>query len=237
MREALDEDATLIDTISPGSEWIETGAGRQHVLSYLDAFLFPPQRAQAPVQDAVGRRAQPPAARAPVRAAGEPAGAGRADQRPRHRIARAPRGDAAGVRGTLLLVSHDRRFLDNVVTQTLVAEGDGTGANTSAATATGCAAPRRRRDRAWRAAPRRSATPPRAPRTRLSSWEQRELEALPAQIEALEREQHALTERMCAPDYHRAGVRRSQGRPPARGEIEHLLAAKFERWGELDART
>jgi ATP-binding cassette subfamily F protein uup len=74
-------------------------------------------------------------------------------------------------------------------------------------------------------------------RKRLSSWEQRELEELPAQIEALEREQHALTERMCAPGYHREGPEQMKADRQRAEEIEHLLASKFERWGELDARA
>ena len=75
-----------------------SAAARKHVMSYLADFLFPPRRAQRAGRDAVGRRAQPAAARAPVRAARQPAGARRADQRPRHRVARAARGDAAGIR-------------------------------------------------------------------------------------------------------------------------------------------
>jgi hypothetical protein len=60
---------------------------------------------------------------------------------------------------------------------------------------------------------------------------------LPAQIEALEREQHALTERMCTPDYHRQGGERIKADRARAEEIERLLAERFERWGELDARA
>ena len=98
MREQLDLERSVAETVSPGSDWVEIGAQRKHVVSYLGDFLFAPQRVDSPVQDALGRRAQPPAARATVRAAGERAGARRADQRPRHRFARAARVDAAGVR-------------------------------------------------------------------------------------------------------------------------------------------
>src|SRR4030095_2826195 len=55
MREQLDEERTLADTISPGGEWIETGSTRKHVLSYLGDFLFPQQRANAPVKPLAGR--------------------------------------------------------------------------------------------------------------------------------------------------------------------------------------
>ena len=72
---------------------------------------------------------------------------------------------------------------------------------------------------------------------RLTFNEKRELDALPAELEALEREQHALSERICAADYHRQGVdviKRDRRRAE---EIERLLTARFERWGELDAKA
>ena len=119
--------------------------------------------------------------------------------------------------GTLLLVSHDRTFLDNVVTQTLVAEsrdGDaGTGTSTPAATATGWrsarggGAPPAIAARKATATARKAPSPaPRAAQragAKLTFAERRELAALPDELEALEREQHAFTERMCRPDYHR----------------------------------
>ena len=74
-----------------------------------------------------------------------------------------------------------------------------------------------------------------APR-KLTFAERRELEALPDDIEALEREQHELTERMCRPDYHREGPERMKADRTRAAEIEHALAARFERWSELDSR-
>jgi ATP-binding cassette subfamily F protein uup len=74
-------------------------------------------------------------------------------------------------------------------------------------------------------------------RLKLTFKEQRELTALPVELEALEREQHALTERMCAPDYHKQGVETIKADRLRAQEIEHVLAEKFERWGELDARA
>jgi len=82
------------------------------------------------------------------------------------------------------------------------------------------------------AAPSRSS----APRTKLSFAERRELQSLPDEIEALEHEQHALTERMCVPDYHREGPEKMKADRARAAEIEHALAGKFERWGELDGR-
>jgi ABC transport system ATP-binding/permease protein len=71
----------------------------------------------------------------------------------------------------------------------------------------------------------------------LTYSEQRELDALPAELEALEREQHALSESMCAADYHRQDVARIKSDRRRAEEIERLLATRFERWGELDAKA
>jgi ATP-binding cassette subfamily F protein uup len=125
MRAQLDPERTLADTISPGSEWIETAAGRKHVLTYLSEFLFPPQRAGAPVKMLSGGERNRLLL---ARLFAQPANLLVLDE---------PTNDLdieslelleetlQSYPGTLLLVSHDRRFLDNVVTQTLVAEGDG----------------------------------------------------------------------------------------------------------------
>jgi ATP-binding cassette subfamily F protein uup len=87
MRAALDLNATLADTISPGSEWIEVGGTRKHVMSYLTDFLFSPERANSPVRTLSGGERNRVLAGAPVCPARQCAGAGRADQRPGHRHA------------------------------------------------------------------------------------------------------------------------------------------------------
>ena len=95
-RSVLNEEATLADTISTGGDFVEINGTRKHVISYLGDFLFPPERARAG-QVAFRRRAQPPAAGATVQPAGQCAGAGRADQRSRHRNPGIARGIAAGL--------------------------------------------------------------------------------------------------------------------------------------------
>ena len=188
-------------TVSPTSDWVEVGGERRHVISYLGDFLFPPQRAESPVQDAVGRRTQPPAAGALF---ARPANVLVLDE-PTNDL------DIESLEllestlqeypGTVLLVSHDRRFLDKVVTQTLAAEGDGAGGSMSAATASGWRSGRRRGHRGPRAlTPPGRGDPPRkaAQAAKLSYKETRELEQLPAGIEALEQEQrraHGANER------------------------------------------
>jgi len=125
MRDGLDLDATLEDVISPGSEWIEIGQRRTHVKSYLSDFLFSPARAHAPVKTlSGGERNRLLLARLFAR----PANVLVLDE---------PTNDLdidtlelletllAQYDGTVFLVSHDRRFLDNVVTSTLVFEGQG----------------------------------------------------------------------------------------------------------------
>jgi ABC transport system ATP-binding/permease protein len=240
LREVLDPERTLAQTVSPGSEWIETAAGRKHVLSYLGDFLFPPQRANAPVKMLSGGERNRLLL---ARLFAQPANLLVLDE---------PTNDLdieslelleatlAGYAGTLLVVSHDRAFLDNVATQTLAAEGGGrwteyAGGYTDwlaqrrpAEAAGPQAATARKAGARQRSAPQR---------VRLTFNEQRELDALPVELEALEREQHALSERMCAADYHRQDVDRIRADRRRAEEIEHLLAARFERWGELDAKA
>jgi ATP-binding cassette subfamily F protein uup len=124
-RGALDEEATLIDTISQGSDTIEIGSRRKHVIGYLEEFLFPPERARAQVKSlSGGERNRLLLARLFSR----PANVLVLDE---------PTNDLdvetlelleallQDYEGTLFLVSHDRAFLDNVVTQTIASEGDG----------------------------------------------------------------------------------------------------------------
>ena len=207
MREQLDLDATLEDFISPGSEWIEIGERRTHVKSYLGDFLFSPARANAPVRSlSGGERNRLLLARLFAR----PANVLVLDE---------PTNDLdidtlelledllQQYEGTVFLVSHDRRFLDNVVTSTLVAEGDVVWREyegsvedwlTQSARARAVReAAKLRTDSAPTPATPTSPTPeapatstsPHSPRRKLSYKEQRELEGLPAQIDALEREQ------------------------------------------------
>jgi len=228
---------TLIETISPGSEWVETANGRKHVMSYLNDFLFPPQRATAPVKMLSGGERNRLLL---ARLFAQPANLLVLDE---------PTNDLdieslelledtlQGYGGTLLLVSHDRAFLDNVVTQTLVAEGDGkwkeyvggysdwlaqrpapVGAASSFDTKTQTGT----RDKL---------------KTKMSFKEQRELAALPAEIEALEQEQQALTARMSGIDYHKQGAEAIKADGKRAGEIEQQLAKKYERWQWLDQKA
>jgi ABC transport system ATP-binding/permease protein len=124
MRSALDLDATLADTISPGSEWVEIGAQRKHVMSYLTDFLFSPERARSPVRTlSGGERNRVLLARlfalpANVLVLDEPTNDLDID------TLELLEELLQNYAGTVFLVSHDRRFLDNVVTSTIVWEGE-----------------------------------------------------------------------------------------------------------------
>jgi ATP-binding cassette subfamily F protein uup len=240
MRAALDPERTVAETISPGSDWIEIGDSRKHVLSYLGDFLFSPQRANSPIKTlSGGERNRLLLARLFAR----PANLLVLDE---------PTNDLdieslellestlQGYAGTLLLVSHDRSFLDNVVTQSLVAEGDGRWTEYAGGYSDWIAlrpkvelASAERTERAERS----QRAPARAPRLKLSFKEQRELETLPAAIEALEHEQRDITERMSRPDYHRAGQEQIKADRLRAAAIEHALAEKFERWSLLEQRA
>jgi len=205
MRDKLDLDATLEDFISPGSEWIEIGKQRKHVKSYLGDFLFSPARANSPVRSlSGGERNRLLLARLFAR----PANVLVLDE---------PTNDLdidtlelledllQNYDGTVFLVSHDRTFLDNVVTSTIAFEGEGRWREYEGSVQDWLIQSKRAREIAEQraaAAPRAPAptpapTPAAAPavdtrpvaKKKLAYKEQRELEALPALIASLEDEQ------------------------------------------------
>ncbi|HEX6722130.1 MAG TPA: ATP-binding cassette domain-containing protein, partial [Burkholderiaceae bacterium] len=124
MRAALNLDATLVDTINPGSEWIEIGNSRRHVMSYLGDFLFAPERANSPVRSLSGGErnrlllARLFALPANVLVLDEPTNDLDIDTLDLLEDL------LQSYAGTVFLVSHDRRFVDNVVTSTIAWEGD-----------------------------------------------------------------------------------------------------------------
>jgi ATP-binding cassette subfamily F protein uup len=233
MREALDPERTVAETISPGSEWVEVDAARKHVMSYLGDFLFPPRRATSPVRMlSGGERNRLLLARLFARPANvlvldEPTNDLDIESL---ELLEAALQDYSG---TLLLVSHDRAFLDNVVTQTVAAEGGGVWKEYAGGyTDYLRQRPEVPEEKKEKTAPVRDRT-----RVKLSYKETRELEALPREIEALEAEQKELFERMHAPDYYRQPpevLRADQGRS---AEIEALLHEKLERWEALDSKA
>jgi ATP-binding cassette subfamily F protein uup len=245
LRAQLNPNDTLAEAISPGSEWVQLGAERKHIVSYLAEFLFPAQRAKSPVRMlSGGERNRLLLARLFARPANlivldEPTND--LDIESLELLEQRLQDYA----GTLLLVSHDRRFLDNVVTQTLAAEGDGVwreyagGYSDYLQQRPAAVAARSDTDgkrSAARAPGGRSGAAPAKPRVRLSYNEQRELAALPEEIETLEREQAQLNARMSTPDYHRLGGEQVRGDRKRLEELEALLLQKFTRWEWLEER-
>ena len=248
-RVALDEDATLIDTISPGSEWVETSGGtRKHVMTYLADFLFPAERAQAKVGAlSGGERNRLLLARLFAR----PANMLVLDE---------PTNDLdidtlelletllQEYSGTVVLVSHDRTFLDNVVTQVLVSEGDGRWSENPGGYTEWQAVLARRvplptapgrvaRDAAAQVAGSAPAVPDATTkRQKLSFKETRELATLPRLIESLEVEQASLNQRLADPQLY---IRAPHEAAPARSRIEAIemeLMVALERWDTLEKK-
>ena len=251
MRSQLDLDATLADTISPGSEWVEFNGARKHVMSYLNDFLFSPERANSPVRTlSGGERNRVLLARlfalpANVLVLDEPTNDLDID------TLELLEELLQGYAGTVFLVSHDRRFLDNVVTSTIAWEGDESpglwreyeGGYEDWKT-------QRERSLALRAGKLRPSAPsikapePAAPvpapvaakPRKLGYKEQRELDALPVRIEALEAEQKMLSARLADPQAYAkdpAGIAQAQSRY---AQIDDELMAALERWETLGAR-
>jgi len=246
MRSQLDENATLAEVINPGSEWIEIGGQRKHVMSYLGDFLFSPARAGSPVSSlSGGERARLLLARLFAR----PANVLVLDE---------PTNDLdietlelleellQDYSGTVLLVSHDRAFLDNVVTQTIAYEGNGAWGDYVGGydewLAQRPTAPLPEPDRA--AAPEMPARPAAAKPAatasksakRLSSWEERELDGLPDAIAANEARQAEIAGRLADGMIYHENPEEAARLGEEQTRLEAELEEKFARWEALEAR-
>jgi ATP-binding cassette subfamily F protein uup len=254
LRSQLDENATLADTINPGADYVEINGVRKHVISYLGDFLFPPERAKAPVATLSGGERNRLLL---ARLFSQPANVLVLDE---------PTNDLdietlelleellQDYRGTLFLVSHDREFLDNVVTQTLVSDLAGGNADAVegrwAEYAGGYSdwhrtlQQNRQQHIEEAASVKRELPPPVAARNektaksaKLSYKETRELAELPERIERLEDEQKQLGERLSDPNIYKeqpSPVAQIQARLT---QIEDELMQALERWEELETRT
>jgi ATP-binding cassette subfamily F protein uup len=254
LRAGLDLEATLADTISPGSEWIEIGGQRKHVMSYLGDFLFAPERANSPVRTLSGGErnrlllARLFALPANVLVLDEPTNDLDID------TLELLEELLAGYAGTLFLVSHDRRFLDNVVTSTIAWEGDPMSGGRPGLWREyegGYEDYRvqRERGRVAAAPPPAPAAPPAAAPAKLASVaparssgklsnkEQRELDALPARIEALEAEQAQITTRLASPELYTQEPQAVPALQARHAAIEDELLLALERWEALAARS
>ncbi|HMM47713.1 MAG TPA: ATP-binding cassette domain-containing protein [Thiobacillaceae bacterium] len=241
-RNQLDDDATLIDTISPGSDYVEIGGQKKHVISYLEEFLFPAERARAKVSAlSGGERNRLLLARLFARPANllvldEPTNDLDIDTLELLEQLLQDYG------GTVIIVSHDRAFLDNVVTQSIVFEGGGQLTEIAGGYADWLAWRDRRVAEAVRPAAAKPAVQKALParsaqKSGLSYKEARELEELPANIEALEAEQARIAERLSDPALYQTAPLEA-GPLQARAEaLEAELLDALTRWEALEAKA
>ncbi|HGH0156240.1 ATP-binding cassette domain-containing protein [Neisseria meningitidis] len=240
-RSALNENDTVFYTLGQGNDYVEVGGKKKHVMSYLEDFLFPPARAQSPVSSlSGGERNRLLLAKLFTRPANilvldEPTNDLDIDtQELLEDLLR-------DYQGTVFLVSHDRMFLDNVITQSIVFEGNGRLKEYIGGYQDYIDAKSREAKIQTESAPKTAdAEPvkekPKANRTvKLSYKEQRELDALPDEIAALEAEQAEINAQLSDPeifkDYEKAGALQSRAE-----EIEMLLLEKLERWELLETK-
>ena len=244
LRNVLDLEKSVKDNVAEGSDHVDINGSRRHIYSYLQDFLFSPERARTPVKALSG---------------GE-----------RNRILLAklllkpsnlivmdePTNDLdmvtlelleemlSGYKGTLLLISHDRAFMDNVVTSTWVFDGKGNideyiggyqdyleqRPNQTAVDQKSAVKKAAAKAEAAAAAP--------APKkVKLSYKDQRELEQLPAEIEALESEQAELSDKLADGSWFVQDAAAATKASERLGEIDEILLEKMERWDELENMT
>ena len=244
MRAQLNEEASLADTISPGSDWVEINGQRKHVMSYLGDFLFAPERARSPVKSlSGGERNRLLLARLFAR----PANVLVLDE---------PTNDLdidtlelleellEDYSGTVFLVSHDRMFLDNVVTQVIVAEGDGQWreyvggySDWERVRAAQPVAPAKSGAKPESKLAVKEAQPAAQKSKKLSYKEQRELETLPALIATLEAEQKTISEQLADPELYRQRPDEVQRLNARFAEIDDLLMESLEKWEAIEAKA
>ena len=246
LRNALDLEKSVMANVSEGSDFVDVNGGRRHIYSYLQDFLFSPERARTPVKALSG---------------GE-----------RNRILLAklllkpsnlivmdePTNDLDMVtlelleemlsdyKGTLLLISHDRAFMDNVVTSTWVFDGKGNideyigGYQDYLEQRPDQRVVDQKSDVKKAIAKAEAAATPAEPavkKVKLSYKDQRALEQLPAEIEALEKEQAELTAKLADGSWFVTDADAATKASQRLGEIDELLLEKMERWDALEEMT
>jgi ABC transport system ATP-binding/permease protein len=263
MREQLNEEASLAETISPGSDWVEVNGNRKHVMTYLGDFLFAPERARSPVKSLSGGERNRLLL---ARLFAKPANVLVLDE---------PTNDLdidtlelleqllEDYTGTVFLVSHDRVFLDNVVTQVFVAEGEGRWReyvggysdwervrapiepvdskkpmqkSTASASAVSSGDSAAAKSSATNASATTSSAAVAKPK-KLSFKEQRELEQLPQLIADLEAEQTSISARLADASLYRQSPSEAQQLNQRYAEIDTLLVQALERWEEIESRS
>lgn len=234
LRDTLDEEKSVIDNVAEGSDVINLNGQNKHVIGYLQDFLFDPARVRQPVKSLSG------------------------GERNRLLLAKLftkpfnllvldePTNDLdaetlelleeqlINYQGTLLLVSHDREFIDNVVTSTLVFEQGGLNSYVGGYQDWLRQRPEPKREKTVKAAKLAPAEKPAPARKKLSYKDQRELEQLPAHIKQLETALEAVQQRMSDPDFYKGDAADISAAQTQQSELEQQLEEAFARWDELD---
>ena len=241
LRGALDPEKNLIDNVCGGQEFIEINGKRRHAISYLGDFLFSPERVRTPVKALSGGEQN----RAVLaRLFSKPANLLVLDE---------PTNDLdietlelleeilLGFDGTVLLVSHDREFMDNVVTSLLVVEGNGVISDHAGGYSDWLARGGRLAEASGEPGRAIATTPGPAAvvvaaqkKKKLSYKDQRELAAMPALIESLEQRQQALEATMAEPDFYLGEHRGVQETIAQLAAVQEEMEAAFARWAELE---
>ncbi|MFZ6843694.1 ATP-binding cassette domain-containing protein [Undibacterium sp. RuTC16W] len=243
MRAQLNDEMSLADTIAPGSDFVEINGQRKHVMSYLGDFLFAPERARSPVKSLSGGERNRLLL---ARLFAKPANVLVLDE---------PTNDLdidtlelleellEDYDGTVFLVSHDRTFLDNVVTQVIVAEGDGQWGEfiggysdweryrSSTPLVKTSSKPDTKSES--KAEAKTSTPAPAAKQKKLSYKEQRELDELPNLIAAMEAEQKAITEKLNDVNLYKHGADEANMLNARYAELDELLIEALDKWEKI----
>lgn len=233
LRNRLEPEKTVMDNVSPGSDFIEMNGKRIHIISYLSDFLFTPERARTPVKALSGGEANRLLI---ARLFSQPSNLLVMDE---------PTNDLdietlelleeqlGNYQGTLLLVSHDRAFLDNVVTSTLAFEGDGVVQEYVGGYQEWLA--QRKQQAQINKSVADVAVKPKQKPTKLSFKDQKELNELPMKIEKLEKSQAELQMLVSADDFYKqseSAIKETLGKLD---DIHRALENCYARWSELEA--
>ena len=246
LREHLDPEKNLIDNVCGGQDFIEIGGRRRHAISYLGDFLFSPDRVRMPVKAlSGGEQNRAVLARLFSKSANL-------------LVLDEPTNDLdietlelleeilLDFDGTVLLVSHDRDFMDNVITSLIVLDGQGNvneyvggysdwearGGSLSEATAVGSKAAKPAKDSSTATQSKASVQKP-----KLSYKDQRELASLPGKIEKLEKQQSQLVGKISEPGFYQSDSETIQRVNLELAEVQAQLEAAFKRWDELEVKT
>lgn len=237
LRAQLDPQKTVAETISPGSEWIEIGGSKKHIMAYLGDFLFPPRRANVPVSNLSGGErnrlllARLFALPANLLVLDEPTNDLDIDSLEllEQTLQTYP--------GTLILVSHDRRFLDNVVTEVLAPEGNGcwreyVGGYSDWQHYRPKIEPVTKKELS---ADKVASKKTKSIKLKLTYKENKELEALPERLMELEAERDELISSMNAPDYYSShNAQDIKKQTEKLQNLESEITQGYQRWEELE---